>query len=84
MAPTTEAADIAGYNISHDPLLERDADCCFRSLMIDEIPVKLRCAACDKLAVDAFRMPCCDQSICEECELCKFIHKKLVIPAYAS
>ena len=34
---------------------------------MDEIPVKLRCAACNRLAVNAFRMPCCDQSICEDC-----------------
>ena len=35
---------------------------------MDEIPVKLRCAACNKLANNAFRTPCCDQSICEDCE----------------
>lgn len=29
--------------------------------------MKLRCAACNKLASNAFRMPCCDQSICEIC-----------------
>ena len=34
---------------------------------MDEIPIKLRCAACNKLANNAFRMPCCDQSICETC-----------------
>ena len=35
---------------------------------MDQIPVKLRCAACTQLASNAFRMPCCDQSICETCE----------------
>ncbi|KAJ5179942.1 hypothetical protein N7492_003152 [Penicillium capsulatum] len=34
----------------------------------DEIPFKLRCAICSKLAVNAFRLPCCDQSICETCQ----------------
>ncbi|KAF7888913.1 hypothetical protein EAF00_009213 [Botryotinia globosa] len=37
------------------------------SLSQDEIPIKLRCAICSKLAVNAFRMPCCDQAICETC-----------------
>ena len=35
---------------------------------MDDIPVKLRCAACNKLANNAFRLPCCDQSICEDCK----------------
>ncbi|KAJ5777611.1 hypothetical protein N7520_000857 [Penicillium odoratum] len=34
----------------------------------DEIPMKLRCAICNMLAVNAFRLPCCDQSICETCQ----------------
>ncbi|KAL8717333.1 MAG: hypothetical protein Q9225_005408 [Loekoesia sp. 1 TL-2023] len=38
------------------------------SLAMDDIPVKLRCAACNKLATNAFRTPCCDQSICESCQ----------------
>ncbi|KAI9762236.1 MAG: hypothetical protein M4579_000559 [Chaenotheca gracillima] len=38
------------------------------SLPQDEIPIKLRCATCNKLAVNAFRLPCCDQSICETCQ----------------
>lgn len=29
--------------------------------------MKLRCAACNQLANNAFRMPCCDQSICGNC-----------------
>ncbi|KAJ5585595.1 uncharacterized protein N7459_005395 [Penicillium hispanicum] len=38
------------------------------TLSQDEIPFKLRCAICSKLAVNAFRLPCCDQSICETCQ----------------
>ncbi|KAL8735182.1 MAG: hypothetical protein Q9166_001058 [cf. Caloplaca sp. 2 TL-2023] len=38
------------------------------SLAMDDIPVKLRCAACNSLATNAFRTPCCDQSICESCQ----------------
>ncbi|KAI9804091.1 MAG: hypothetical protein M1825_001493 [Sarcosagium campestre] len=34
----------------------------------EEIPAKLRCAICNKLATNAFRLPCCDQSICERCQ----------------
>ncbi|KAI9778052.1 MAG: hypothetical protein M1816_004280 [Peltula sp. TS41687] len=33
----------------------------------EDIPVKLRCAVCSKLAVNAVKLPCCDQSICETC-----------------
>jgi hypothetical protein len=39
------------------------------SLTQDEIPAKLRCAMCSRLAVNAFRLPCCEQAICENCEL---------------
>ncbi|KAJ6008261.1 hypothetical protein N7540_012237 [Penicillium herquei] len=38
------------------------------SMSRDEIPMKLRCAICNTLAVNAFRLPCCDQSICESCQ----------------
>ncbi|KAJ5627275.1 hypothetical protein N7528_004702 [Penicillium herquei] len=38
------------------------------SMPRDEIPMKLRCAICNSLAVNAFRLPCCDQSICESCQ----------------
>lgn len=37
------------------------------SLAPDDIPHKLRCANCSKLAVNAFRLPCCEQAICESC-----------------
>lgn len=39
------------------------------SLAHDDIPIKLRCAICSKLAVNAYRLPCCEQAICENCEL---------------
>lgn len=38
-----------------------------RSLSQDDIPAKLRCAICSKLALNAFRLPCCEQAICENC-----------------
>ena len=39
------------------------------ALTLEEIPIKLRCAGCNKIAINAFRMPCCDQSLCETCML---------------
>lgn len=39
----------------------------FSSLTPDDIPHKLRCANCSKLAVNAFRLPCCEQAICDSC-----------------
>ncbi|KAJ5884408.1 hypothetical protein N7504_011980 [Penicillium tannophilum] len=38
------------------------------TLSQDDIPMKLRCAICNMLAINAFRLPCCDQSICESCQ----------------
>ncbi|KAJ5129930.1 uncharacterized protein N7515_005969 [Penicillium bovifimosum] len=38
------------------------------TLAQEDIPFKLRCAMCNNLAVNAFRLPCCDQSICETCQ----------------
>ncbi|KFZ15157.1 hypothetical protein V501_02842 [Pseudogymnoascus sp. VKM F-4519 (FW-2642)] len=38
------------------------------SLSQDDIPIKLRCAICSKLAMNAFRLPCCEQAICEDCQ----------------
>ncbi|KAL2825220.1 hypothetical protein BDW59DRAFT_146636 [Aspergillus cavernicola] len=38
------------------------------SLAQEDIPFKLRCAICNTLAVNAFRLPCCDQAICENCQ----------------
>ncbi|CAK7203437.1 hypothetical protein SEUCBS139899_006171 [Sporothrix eucalyptigena] len=37
------------------------------SLTEDDIPTKLRCAICSKLAVNAFKLPCCEQLIDENC-----------------
>ena len=39
----------------------------FSSLAPSDIPFKLRCAVCNKLATDAFKLPCCDQSLCSNC-----------------
>ncbi|KAL1301553.1 hypothetical protein AAFC00_005791 [Neodothiora populina] len=33
-----------------------------------DIPTKLRCAVCNQLAVNAFKLPCCDQAICQYCQ----------------
>ncbi|CAJ2509945.1 Uu.00g058450.m01.CDS01 [Anthostomella pinea] len=38
------------------------------SLTQDELPTKLRCAICSKLAIEAFRLPCCETAICENCQ----------------
>ncbi|KAI1496724.1 hypothetical protein F5X99DRAFT_58744 [Biscogniauxia marginata] len=38
------------------------------SLTQDELPTKLRCAICSRLAVNAFRLPCCETAICEKCQ----------------
>ncbi|QDS75058.1 hypothetical protein FKW77_006578 [Venturia effusa] len=38
-----------------------------KTLSEDEVPVKLRCAVCNKLAVNAFRFICCEQNICDHC-----------------
>ncbi|KAI3336473.1 hypothetical protein HD806DRAFT_7225 [Xylariaceae sp. AK1471] len=38
------------------------------SLTQDELPTKLRCAICSKLAVNAFRLPCCETAICDSCQ----------------
>lgn len=39
-----------------------------RSLALEDIPAKLRCAICSKLAVNPFRLPCCEQAICDDCQ----------------
>lgn len=49
-------------------LRDAEADNHPSSLPQDEVPIKLRCAICSKLAVNAFRTPCCEQMICENCE----------------
>ncbi|KAK1777281.1 hypothetical protein QBC45DRAFT_305030, partial [Copromyces sp. CBS 386.78] len=37
------------------------------SLSPEDIPAKLKCAICSRLAANAFRLPCCEQTICEDC-----------------
>ena len=37
------------------------------SLSQEEVPIKLRCAICSKLAVNTYKLPCCEQAICEKC-----------------
>ncbi|CAD0086635.1 unnamed protein product [Aureobasidium vineae] len=38
------------------------------SLTQAEIPTKLRCTTCSKLATNAFKLQCCDSSICQDCQ----------------
>ncbi|KXT00121.1 hypothetical protein AC578_3276 [Pseudocercospora eumusae] len=38
-----------------------------RSLEVESIPEKLRCATCNKLAIHAVKLGCCDSTICGEC-----------------
>ncbi|KAH9832678.1 hypothetical protein Tdes44962_MAKER00157 [Teratosphaeria destructans] len=40
---------------------------CGRSLEQDDIPAKFRCASCNQVAVDAVKLPCCDQAVCYAC-----------------
>ncbi|KAF2764530.1 hypothetical protein EJ03DRAFT_281861, partial [Teratosphaeria nubilosa] len=40
---------------------------CIRSLEQDDIPAKFRCASCNQVAVDAVKLPCCDQAVCNAC-----------------
>ncbi|KAG6273957.1 hypothetical protein E4U47_001739 [Claviceps purpurea] len=49
------------------PISEAQAEL-ISSLSPDDIPIKLRCAICSKLAINAFRLPCCEQAICESCQ----------------
>lgn len=52
--------------VLHPPSIANSSGC--SSLSQDDIPAKLRCAICSKLAVNAFRLPCCEQAICETCQ----------------
>ncbi|PPJ54010.1 hypothetical protein CBER1_03006 [Cercospora berteroae] len=38
------------------------------SFEVASIPAKLRCAVCDKMALFAFRVECCDSDICGNCK----------------
>jgi hypothetical protein len=62
---TPAQLEVARYVLSSS--LYSAADC-ISSLAQDDIPFKLRCATCNKLALNAFRLPCCEQSICESCK----------------
>jgi hypothetical protein len=39
------------------------------TLVPEEIPAKLRCGLCNLVAVNAVKLPCCETSICDKCEL---------------
>ena len=47
---------------------------CTSTLTLDDIPIKLRCAICSKLAVNAFRLPCCEQAVCDSCKLTHLVN----------
>lgn len=47
---------------------------CSSSLGNDDIPHKLKCAVCSKIAINAFKTPCCDQAICEPCMILPIIN----------
>jgi hypothetical protein len=34
----------------------------------NEVPFRLRCAICDRLAVNAYQLPCCEETICDSCK----------------
>jgi hypothetical protein len=51
----------------------------FSSLSQEEIPIKLRCAICPKLAVNAFRLPCCETAICESCKFLSAVARYCLI-----
>ncbi|KAF3906356.1 hypothetical protein ABW20_dc0104137 [Dactylellina cionopaga] len=38
------------------------------AIPLEEIPLRLRCSMCSNLAQDAYRLPCCEQSICGNCQ----------------
>lgn len=42
--------------------------CSHSTLSEAEIPVKLRCSMCTKLAINAFKLQCCDQAVCQDCQ----------------
>lgn len=69
-ASLLEIARYGAFCVASDPDHLLTSFCCFfSSLSQDDIPFKLRCAICNRLAIDAFRLPCCDQAICGTCEL---------------
>lgn len=44
------------------------------TLLPGEIPAKLRCGLCNLVAVNAVKLPCCETSICDKCELMRSIY----------
>ena len=38
------------------------------SLSLDEVPTRLRCVHCNRMALYASKLPCCDQNMCENCK----------------
>ncbi|KAG6035249.1 hypothetical protein E4U19_005039 [Claviceps sp. Clav32 group G5] len=70
----SDAVDAVAVDCLHEgvvdmaiPISEAQAEL-ISSLSPDDIPIKLRCAICSKLAINAFRLPCCEQAICESCQ----------------
>ena len=51
------------HNMLSDDLLKTDS-----SLDPTKIPTKLHCPSCDKFLYNGYKLPCCDQSVCETCE----------------
>ena len=33
-----------------------------------EVPARLKCTICGQLARDAYKLPCCESSICDQCK----------------
>jgi hypothetical protein len=50
------------------------------------IPSKTRCANCSALAFNAFRLPCCDQNICQDCKyhVSQVLFKTLTSPGQST
>lgn len=65
-ALTPAQTELIKYDFLHD--VQASITDISSSFTQDEIPIKLRCAICSRLAVNAFRLPCCDQAICETCK----------------
>ena len=37
------------------------------SVKREDVPVKLQCASCSQININAFKLPCCAQAVCEKC-----------------
>lgn len=60
--------NLAAYALSLLIVWTRLADR-YSTLVPEEIPAKLRCGLCNLVAVNAVKLPCCETSICDKCEL---------------